>query len=353
MESCCLIDDEIDEIVLFNIRWNLLFNNWIFILLWLKHSQGMIVSAMYCFLNGEVREVLRKRWRQYWVRKMGVNRSGGTRLVGRGSSYYNHRKSTFSTIVLPVTFTFNRNNSRTNNGAGTGSPCPSPCQTNAYSKQTSPYHNTNSEINYRSNYCELQVTDPQSLITKPRTIPNLETTDIDPNAHLFLNPSHIRSSSCKTMSKRNNISPHCSQSNLQTQRYTETVKFFNEYDTARKTSPKFQLQLSDRCPADILNERCCVETVCSNENCKATPCNLNSCIFSESYSSSCPSPKQKKKLTCENKSAVRSLQIPPLSKNTIASSRSLTDLSTNSKVHNFNGYGTRDPISRSMRTSSL
>ncbi|KAG7176323.1 Corticotropin-releasing factor receptor 2-like 1 [Homarus americanus] len=59
----------------------------------LQSTQGVFVSVLYCFVNGEVQELLRKRWRQYRMRQ----------LSQTGSP---HRKSTRGTIIFEPSLSF-------------------------------------------------------------------------------------------------------------------------------------------------------------------------------------------------------------------------------------------------------
>lgn len=249
---------------------------------------------MYCFLNHEVQELLKKRWRQYWVRKMGVHYPGSRWATGsRGGSYYQHRKNTFSTIVLPATFTFNRTSSM-NQHTGTSRASYDPhSQTQSFtlSRNVTPYKNSygrKSPSPYRSttNYYDISETKavPSSrrlsrhteLSYGSRTSHNSDGSTDAPEEQFneYLHPNDTLRVHTSYRNTR--------QSKAESKFRSEDVRVKNVNESACATSPT-----SEEMNIELVNMQCCMQTICSNESCKATPCNLSSCMFSENYKASC------------------------------------------------------------------
>lgn len=259
---------------------------------------------------------------------MGVHRSGGSRLTSRGGSYCQHRKSTFSTIVLPATYTFNKTASNLNLGPGNISNWPSPSgttyvstpgqtylsrgqtylsthgqtclsthgqtclsssQTCLSSKQTSSYHA--SELSSKNNYTKLQMTTlelsnhgPLQMYRGPsfrerRT--NFSSQNTDRKKDMYLTPTRTNF--------KNLSSTDISNSAQETFKDMKRVNSKEEVTIPMEIFSKRKLKRKEDCKVN-LERSCCVETVCSNESCKAVPCSLSSCIFSESYVGSSSSP---------------------------------------------------------------
>ena len=228
---------------------------------------------MFCFFNSEVREVVRKRWRQYCIRHMGV-----TRPPSKSSSYYHYRKSTFSTIVLPATFTFNNKNNQSN---------PPPSNNTGYYNQMSSCSNHKKrykcsdylyDANSKTDCIEMQVVAPEDSSS------NVLTPIGDVNKHQIHSGKEYRKD--KSISKSKSLLGRCRS-------YRDPAQFRQSHHHHKQCYPgktnvsnsSIQRNLFSSpadIQADVYNLDCCVQTICSNETCQAAPCSLNSCVFGDS-----------------------------------------------------------------------